>query len=406
MTITNSTFTNNSARDGGGAVNNGGVLIINGSTFTGSSTTFGTAEGGAVNSFTSSPGQLTITNSVITGNSAVGNGGGVHTGFSGTTAITNSTVSNNSDNNTTGSGGGLYFRADAGAVTISNSTINGNQTLGNSTTAGNGGGIDVSTVLNLTNSTVSGNMAGRNGGGIYASGVSTAIVTITSSTIVNNTATVDGGGVNRASTTNPVNFRNTIVANNTDDGTAPDVFGTVVSQGYNLVENTTGATITGDTTGNVTGQDPNLGALQNNGGLTFTHALLAGSPAIDRGNSFDLTTDQRGAPRPYDNPSIPNAADGADIGAFEVQAPTAATATIGGRVTAGGRRGVSGAVVRLTDQNGVIRTAPTDLRGYFRFEDVAVGETYVLSVFSKQYQFTPQIISVNENITDLNFTAH
>jgi hypothetical protein len=146
--------------------------------------------------------------------------------------------------------------------------------------------------------------------------------------------------------------------------------------------------------------------LQNNGGLTFTHALLAGSPAIDKGNSFGLTVDQRGAMRPYDNPSIPNAADGADIGAFEVQAPTAATATIGGRVTAGGRRGVSGAVVRLTDQNGNIRTAPTDLRGNFRFEDVAVGGTYIISVFSKQYRFTPQIISVNENITDLNFTAH
>jgi hypothetical protein len=406
MTITNSTFTNNSALEDGGAVSNSGTLSISGSNFTGNSATGANAEGGAVSSFTGFA--LTIASSVITGNSAASDGGGVYAAFGGTTTITNTTVSNNtanSDNNTNGNGGGLHFRADAGTATISASTINGNRALGNATSAGNGGGIDVSSVMNLTNSTVSGNTAGRNGGGIHASGVSTAIVTIVSSTIVNNTAAVDGGGVVRAGTSNPVNFRNTIVARNSDDGTAPDIFGTVVSQGYNLIENTSGAIITGDASGNIIGIDPNIGPLQNNGGLTFTHALLDGSPAIDKGSSSNLMTDQRGAARPYDNPSIPNAFDGADIGAFEVLAPTAAMATIGGRVTAWGRRGVSGAVVSLTDQNGNVRTVPTDLRGYFQFEDVAVGDTYIVSVSSKRFQFTTQIVSVNADITDLNFTA-
>jgi len=407
-------FTNNSTRGlGGGAVNNSGTMSISGSTFTGNSATAAFGVGGAVSSFTNSPNQLTIAGSLITGNSAAADGGGVSTAFSGTANITNSTVSNNtanSDNNTSGSGGGLYFRSDAGTVTVSGSTINGNQALGNATAAGNGGGINVQGNLNLTNSTVSGNTAGRDGGGIYDdfTGGTNSNVAITSSTIVNNTATVNGGGLRGSTSVGdaPTSVRNTIIANNTaNGGTSQDVSGAVASQGFNLFETTTGATITGDTATNITGQDPNLGALQNNGGLTFTHALLAGSPAIDKGNSFGLTIDQRGTMRPYDNSSIPNQADGADIGAFEFIAPTAATATIGGRVTAGGRRGVSGAVVRLTDQNGVIRMAPTDFRGYFQFEDVAVGETYILSVFSKQYQYTPQIISVNENITDLNFTA-
>jgi len=60
-----------------------------------------------------------------------------------------------------------------------------------------------------------------------------------------------------------------------------------------------------------------LGPLQNNGGPTDTHALLPGSPAIDTGISGGPNTDQRGFPRPIDLPSVPNAADGSDIGAYE-----------------------------------------------------------------------------------------
>lgn len=64
-----------------------------------------------------------------------------------------------------------------------------------------------------------------------------------------------------------------------------------------------------------------LGVLQNNSGPTPTHALGVGSIAIDKGNSFTLTSDQRGETRPCDDAAIPNATggDGADVGAFEVQ---------------------------------------------------------------------------------------
>ena len=56
------------------------------------------------------------------------------------------------------------------------------------------------------------------------------------------------------------------------------------SEGYNLSRIQPGATYHGDTTGNLTGVSPTLGVLSNNGGFTFTHPLLFGSPAMDAGN--------------------------------------------------------------------------------------------------------------------------
>lgn len=422
LNVTDSTISNNIANTtsdsdsgGGGIINFSGVMTITNSIVSGNearaladNSQFG--RGGGISIF---PGNslTTITNSTITDNRAFSSGGGIsyqdNGGVTGVfLTVTNSTISNNianSDSNASGGGGGLFLTG-SGSVTITGSTINLNASnTGAAGSSSGGGGINVSLSLTMTNSTISGNNAGRNGGGIFAS----SIVTINSSTIVSNTATMDGGGVFSASTTNPPNLGNTIVANNTDDGTAPDIFGTVNSNGFNLIENTTGATVTGDTATNITGQDPNLGPLQNNGGMTFTHALLPGSPAIDKGNSFDLTTDQRGQKRPVDFPSIPPATDGddADIGAFEVQAsPTAASVSISGRILAG-KRGVARALIYLTDQNGDTKTVRTNQLGYYQFEDVAAGENYVLQVFSKQYQFAPQIISVTGEMNDLNFSA-
>jgi len=48
----------------------------------------------------------------------------------------------------------------------------------------------------------------------------------------------------------------------------------------------------------------------------------------------------------------------------------------------------------------------TNAFGYYRFEDVGAGETYIVNVFSKRYSFAPQVVTVTEDLTDLNFTAH
>jgi hypothetical protein len=112
-------------------------------------------------------------------------------------------------------------------------------------------------------------------------------------------------------------IRSSIVSSNSAPN-IPDVKGVFTSQGYNLIGNASG-TIGFTATGDQTAIDPLLGPQADNGGPTKTMALRVGSPAIDKGKSFGLTTDQRGSPRPLDDPNIANASggDGTDIGAYE-----------------------------------------------------------------------------------------
>ena len=102
-----------------------------------------------------------------------------------------------------------------------------------------------------------------------------------------------------------------------------DVSGDFTSGGHNLIGDGTGTGFTNGVNGDIVGTatnpiDPKLGALSNNGGRTKTHALLAGSPAIDAGdNSLVPSTDQRGTgfQRIRDGNGDRQAV--ADIGAFE-----------------------------------------------------------------------------------------
>jgi hypothetical protein len=87
-------------------------------------------------------------------------------------------------------------------------------------------------------------------------------------------------------------------------------------------------------------------------------------------------------------------------------APTAASVSVGGRVLFGSEllRGISNAQVTLTDQNGQTRTVRTNSFGYFYFESVPVGETYIISATHKCHQFAPQVVSLNEELNNLIFT--
>jgi cysteine-rich repeat protein len=114
---------------------------------------------------------------------------------------------------------------------------------------------------------------------------------------------------------------NTILA----DNAGPDCQGAVTSRGFNLIANTSGCAFEGDTSGDLLDKPANLGPLQDNGGPTFTHALLTGSAALDAaspdvpgsGDPACEATDQRNVTRPQ----------GArcDIGAFEGCAATGST---------------------------------------------------------------------------------
>jgi CSLREA domain-containing protein len=385
LTLTNSTISGNSNFTLGGGIYNIGTLTLTDTTISGNSA----RDGGGINNYTG--GMLTLTNTVISNNTATV-GGGIYN--SGTMMLTSSTVSGNSAS----SFGGGIISPSGGEITnvITNSTIS------NNSAEGAGGGVSSGATLTLTNSTVSGNSVSAAfgfGGGIYSG----ATLTLTNSTVSGNSAaSLRGGGISITSS-GTANLNNTIIANSILGG---DCFreneGTINAQ-YSLIEEGLFC-VNGININNLTG-DPLLGPLQNNGGPTLTHALLPGSPAIDKGNSFGLTTDQRGLTRPVDDSTISNASDGADIGAFEVQAlvPTAAYVFVGGRVLADGA-GVYGAIVTMSDASGEIRSARTNSFGYYHFTDVRAGATYIFGASSKQYSFSPQVVTVYEEMTDLNFT--
>jgi hypothetical protein len=321
-----------------------------------------------------------------------GFGGGIFN--RGNLTLINCAVDNN--RTLTGTNGGGIYNISGGIVIIENSTISNN--IGDN----GGGGIVNSGTMTITNSTISGNTAtSGDGGGIINIGTLNA----TAITVANNSATsASGGGIYIAFGT--YTSGNSIYADNLDNGSAPDFSGTFTSNGYNLIESTNGTTIN-MMSNEITGIDPMLGALNLNAGTTKTHSLLPGSPAIDAGNSFGLTTDQRGFMRPVDISTVMNGSgDLADIGAVEVMAPSAALVTVGGRVLSPFGRGVPQATVSMTDQNGEIFVSRTNVFGYYRFVDVEVGQTLVISVFSKRYQFSQQIVSLAEGTDTLNFTAN
>jgi CSLREA domain-containing protein len=272
-------------------VTTSGVVTFSGLTIARGS---GNGGGGILNS---SSGTVNVTNSTLSGSSVTSTGGGILNSSSGTVNVTNSTLSGNSASSSTGAGGGIC-NSSSGTVNVTNSTISGNSTG----SSGGGGIFNGSGTLNVTNSTLSGNSTTGGGGGISSG----------------------SGGTG--------NIKSTIIALNTG-ASSPDVSGSFASQGFNLIDETdgsTGFTAATDQTGTIAlPLDPKLDpvGLQNNGGPTQTIALLLGSPAVDKGKSFGLTTDQRGLSI-FDDPGVPNAAggDGRDIGAFELnggqQVPT------------------------------------------------------------------------------------
>lgn len=222
-------------------------------------------------------------------------------------------------------GGGLFSYRKA---VVNESTVSGNRAV-------NGGGIYmVEGVIN--NSTISGNHATEAGGGLATEPAGT---TVSNSTITGNTALVVGGGyVSFSDEDQPsggsgpdvrggLGFRNSILAGNSAP-VGPDCSGELSSEGYNLVGNTSGCETYGNRKTDQYGSneaplDPVLVPLGFYGGPTPTHALRAGSPAIDRGSlptspleaAFCQGLDQRGRNRPADGDGDGNVR--CDIGAVE-----------------------------------------------------------------------------------------
>jgi hypothetical protein len=381
VTVIDSTVSNNTViaypytfpgGNGGGIFARIGPITVTGSTISGNRVELGTSpytrlvqlSGGGIEAYGMG---AVVSNSLITNNYAGCNttiaacgtsvGGGIGLAES-SLSLYGSIVSNNVVKGVVHAGGGAVF-GDNGRhtfVNVTNSTISGNSALGpsgigggivlfdissvisgstisNNTAVNNAGGIYVGLrgQLDVVNSTISGNSAGNSAGAILVAGYQGAYpnyyfpITVSNSTISANTSNGSQGGggiVDNHFTAGESTFQSSIIAGNInsvvgavyDADLASSQSGFTIAGSNNLIVAASGVTLPPDTLS----VDPKLGPLQNNGGPTQTHALLAGSPAIDAGNNLaSLIFDERG----------PNYARvsgaSADIGAFEYQQSSA-----------------------------------------------------------------------------------
>ncbi len=143
--------------------------------------------------------------------------------------------------------------------------------------------------------------------------------------------------------------------------------------------------------------------LSTDGGLTFPITILANTPN-DGTQAITVPNNPTQTAR-IKVEAVGNVFFDINNVDFAILAPTAAPASISGRVVSRLGRGISGAFVTLTDQNGAVRTARTNGFGYYRFDGIAAGENYVVGASHKRYAFSPQTISVNENISGLELIA-
>lgn len=292
LSLSRITITNSSASTGGGVANSG-ILTVDSSTIYGNRAFFGGGLG-------TEGGRMTVRHSTIAFDTSTYEGGGINTEY-GNLVLIQSTVANN----VAAYGGGVSTEtASANApgsdsTVIVNSTISGNKAI--NTEFGGGGIKNWNGRLRITHSTITGNTTAYAGGGV-ASWNDLFTRTYVKGTIIWGNSRITGAA--------PV----------ADDVAAVETGNRYSSLGNNLigaaglnVDFTQEFNAIGDQTAVA---DAKLGALASNGGETQTHALLAGSPAIDLGTCADhagntVAVDQRDVARPQGG--------NCDIGAFELQ---------------------------------------------------------------------------------------
>ncbi len=294
------TASGNTGSEGGGGIYNltGGTLMVMKSVIHDNDADGTSGSGGGI--LNDSGATLDVAHSNIFGNTANRAGGGIEDA-GGTVTVTMTTLDDNDAGSNPGNGGGLH--TGGGDVTFERSTASNNNAM-------EGGGLWSSGTMDVKVSTVSNNTSVNDGGGIYNKANTT---TVTSSTVSDNNAGGTGGGIDITSVPSiTVVLNNTIVANNSASGGGNDLNtsgGVYVSNGFNLIEDDDANVFT-PMSSDIEGQDPNLGALADNGGKTETHALMCPSPAVNAGDPSITMDDQRG---------LPVFGGQRDIGSFELQ---------------------------------------------------------------------------------------
>lgn len=141
---------------------------------------------------------------------------------------------------------------------------------------------------------------------------------------------------------------------------------------------------------------------QSGGTFTITQSVIAGGGGQSTGGAFTATgTAGQGT------------TDSSTGGAFTLKsgfwnaaalAPTAAHVGIGGRVMTPDGAGLRNAIVRVMDQSGKSRMVRTNGFGYYRFEEVQVGQSYLITVDSRKFVFAPRAVMLIDELTDADFT--
>jgi putative cell wall-binding protein len=347
VTIRDTDVTDNTAsrRGGGMRVLAAPTFVLTDSTISGNTASGGNGGGAYVDGADTA----TVTDTTVDGNSSQGQGGGLSFRSFDAVTVTDSTLS---DNDASNAGGGLYVE---GPATVEGTTISGNSVTSDS---GDGGGLSQHGpgALEISASTVSGNSAGT-GGGVYtetddglienstlsgndatyadsfyggggALRIVGAMLDVVSTTITANDATAGADGIAAAGFDDPstLTLESTILSGNgTVDLDMVDYDGTGDAGSASASHTIVGASSVdiADDGGVVLGEDPELGALADNGGPTLTHLPQVGSPVIDAGGPSELDGDQRGF-----SPRVVGSAS--DMGSVETGAtdPTTTTTTV------------------------------------------------------------------------------
>ena len=323
LTIAHCTVNGNAIMSGsvanlsGGGIYNSGTMTLNQVIVNNNYAAFGGGgpnppSGGGI----SNTGTMIIIAGTVQSNLGFWSAGGIYN--TGMLTITGSMIVNNqtgSPGHFGGSGGGII---NDGTMTIQDSTISGNTAVGGDLQGGDGGGISGNNNT-ITNSTITGNSA-LHGGGVAGGG------NIEHTTFSTNSASRAGGALYLTSS---LELGNTILKAGVSGVNIFNNGGSFITHGYNVCSDDGSGLLNGP--GDQINTDPMLGPLQNNGGPTFTHALLPGSPVIDAGDpNFTPPPDydQRG-------PGFVRVFNGRiDVGSFEVQPTPTPTPTLTPTATA------------------------------------------------------------------------
>lgn len=450
--------TNNNT--GGAIMNNAGFVTLTNSVVTENQTSG--VSGGIRNSGTGST--LTIVDSIISNNTAGSSGGGVQSFNNSTVTIINSTISGNTSNS--GLGGGLMA---AGAAHIINSTFSGNTSNGtggggisssgslliltNSTIVGNtsvnnGGGLHRGTTnVNgfIRNSIIAGNTGpspdvSNSAGGIDSQGnniigdVGTSTGWIETDLVgvdpllspignygghgltylpMSGSPAIDGG--QNCVVDQTCSENNPVTPVNSDQRGAERPSGSSVDIGAVEINPVFQVTLRNASVGSVyfasvsthdqefsysvpAGTMPpglNLISLKthlsiNDFGTIVT--MIGGTPTLPGEYTFTMRISHGSntAFVPYKITILDNAAN----------------VSVGGRVLTSSGGGLWNALVKLEDGKGNVRYAATSTFGYYRFDGVATGGPYTVSVENRMYGYSPQTVTVSGEISDLDFTPN